>query len=224
MRAACGDASGDPKVSTSSRLGQRWFAWIYQYVNRAQRRFTAKTRHALLGDLAGDVLDVGCGPGTNFEHYGAGARVTAVDYNPGMVALALRALPAPHAQVEVRVADATALPFEDASFDAYVSTLVLCSVPDLDRAVDEAWRVLRPGGEVRIFEHVRSDSAWKARLQTWLSPAWGIVADGCRLDSDTLDAFLRRGFELTEVERPRIPAEPLPLVIFKGQKPEAPER
>ena len=200
-------------------LRQRWFAWAYRYIDRLQRPFTARTRRVLLGDLVGEVLDVGCGPGTNFEHYGAGARVTAVDYNPGMVALARRALPASRAAVTVQVADATVLPFPDGSFDAYVSTLVLCSVPDLERAVDEAWRVLRPGGELRILEHVRSASAWKAQLQTWLSPAWGYVADGCRLDRDTLGAFRRHGFDVIEVERPHIQAEPLPLVIVRGRKP-----
>ena len=103
---------------------------------------------------------------------------------------------------------------------AETGTLVLCSVPDLEAAVDEAWRVLRPGGELRIFEHVRSESEWKARIQGWLNPAWGYVADGCRLDRDTDGAFLRRGFEVVEEQRPSIPAEPLPLVILKARKPD----
>ncbi|MGE3960645.1 MAG: class I SAM-dependent methyltransferase [Dehalococcoidia bacterium] len=208
-------------MRTTSTLRQRWFAWIYRYVDRVQKPFTARTRTALLGDLEGDVLDVGCGPGTNFAHYRAGARVVAIDYNPGMVAMARQHLTARSwsAAIEVHQADATALPFEDASFDAYVSTLVLCSVPDLDAAVDEAWRVLRPGGQLRIFEHVRSDAAWKARLQGWLNPAWGYVADGCRLDRDTQGAFVRRGFEVIEEQRPSIPAEPLPLIILRARKP-----
>jgi len=209
-------------MSTSSPLRQRWFAWVYRYVDRVQKPFTARTRRYLLADLEGDILDVGCGPGTNFEHYGASAHVTAVDYNPGMVAMALQSLRTGRnrlASIEVRQADATALPFGDASFDAYVSTLVLCSVPDLEAAVEEAWRVLRPGGHLRIFEHVRSESRWKARVQGWLNPAWGYVADGCRLDRDTHGAFLRRGFEVVEEQRPRIPAEPLPLVILKARKP-----
>lgn len=209
-------------MSTDSPLRQRWFAWVYRYVDRVQKPFTARTRRHLLGDLQGDVLDVGCGPGTNFEHYGSAARVIAVDYNPGMVAMARESLAfgrARSATIEVQQADATALPFDDASFDAYVSTLVLCSVPDLEAAVDEAWRVLRPGGQLRIFEHVRSESEWKARIQGWLNPAWGYVADGCRLDRDTDGAFLRRGFEVVEEQRPSIPAEPLPLVILKARKP-----
>ncbi len=208
-------------MSTNSRLRQRWFAWVYRYVDRAQRPVTAAIRADLLGDLEGDVLDVGCGPGTNFEHYGPGARVTAVDYNPGMVRLAqdaLREAEPFRATIEVRQADATALPFEDASFDAYVTTLVLCSVPDLDAAVDEAWRVLRPGGALRIFEHVRSSSPWKARVQGWLNPAWGFVADGCHLDRATDAAFIARGFEVIEEQRPSVP-KPLPLVVLKARRP-----
>lgn len=206
-------------------LRQRWFAWIYPIVDRLQNRFTAKTRAALLGDLEGDVLDVGCGPGTNFRHYGPRARVTAVDYNPGMVAHALRTLARGRArgeivaEIEVRQADAGVLPFEDASFGAYVSTLVLCSVPDLDAAVEEAWRVLRPGGELRLFEHVRSETPWRARAQRWLNPVWGLVADGCRLDRETHRAFIQRGFEVVDEQHPSMPAEPLPLVILRARKP-----
>jgi len=200
-------------------MGKRWFAWIYRYIDRAQRPFTAATRRELLGDLEGDILDVGCGPGTNFEHYGPGAHVTAIDYNEHMVTLAKRALPAPHATIEVQQADAMALPFPDASFDAYVSTLVLCSVPDLDRAVEEAWRVLRPGGQLRLFEHVRSEHPWKARLQRWANPVWGLLADGCHLDRATDRAFIQRGFEVIEERHPRMRVEPLPLVVLKARKP-----
>ena len=206
-------------MSTRSTLRQRWFAWIYVRFDRRQRVHTASVRADLVGDLEGDVLEVGCGPGTNFEHFGRGARVTAVDYNAAMLEHARAALPAPHAEVHVQQADATALPFGDASFDAYVTTLVLCSVPDLEAAVDEAWRILRPGGYVRIFEHVRSDSRWKAALQATVNPVWGYVADGCHLNRDTHGAFIRRGFEVIEERHPRISAEPLPLVVLKARKP-----
>ena len=203
-------------------LRRRWFAAIYGPVDRLQRRFTADTRRDLVGDLQGDILDVGCGPGTNFEHYRPDAHVTAVDNNEHMLPAARRTLlrlPQPHAIIEIRQADATALPFRDASFDAYVSTLVLCSVDDLDRAVEEAWRVLRPGGALRLFEHVRSEVPWRARVQRWLNPAWGVVADGCHLDRQTDRAFIARGFEVLEERRHRLPAEPMPLVVLKARKP-----
>jgi SAM-dependent methyltransferase len=208
-------------------MRKRWFAWIYRYIDRLQRPATARVRRTLLGDLQGDVLDVGCGPGTNFRYYPAGTRVTAIDYNEHMLPMA-RAEAAriegdpSHGGVHIEVsqADAMALPFPDESFDAYVTTLVLCSVPDLDRAVDEAWRVLRPGGQLRIFEHVRSTSKWIARFQRWLNPAWGLIADGCHLDRETDAAFLARGFEIVEELRPRVPAEPFPLVVLRAMKPE----
>ncbi len=206
-------------MSTTSALRQRWFAWVYPRIDQRQRAATAGIRADLVGDLEGEVLEVGCGPGTNFEHYGLGARVTAVDYNPHMLRHARASLPAPRAEVGLLLADATALPFESASFDAYATTLVLCSVPDLPAAVDEAWRVLRPGGQLRIFEHVRSGSGWKAAAQALVNPLWGYVADGCHLDRDTHRAFIRRGFEVVEERHPTISAEPLPLVVLKARKP-----
>jgi ubiquinone/menaquinone biosynthesis C-methylase UbiE len=201
---------------------KRWFAWAYRYVDRLQRPTTARIRRALVGDLRGYVLDVGCGPGTNFRYYAPDAHVVALDYNEYMLPMAraeAARLEGAHEQIEVRHADATALPFPDGSFDAYVSTLVLCSVSDLERAVDEAWRVLRPGGQLRVFEHVRSSSPWIARVQRWLSPAWGVVADGCRLDQETDAAFRARGFQVEEDGRPRVLAEPFPLIVLRARKP-----
>lgn len=203
-------------------ISKRWFAWIYGRIDRKQKVLTAPMRRELLSDLGGDILDMGCGPGTNFEHYRPDAHVTAVDYNEHMLRHArqtLLGLREPHAVIEIRQADAMALPFRDASFDAYVSTLVLCSVPDLDRAVEEAWRVLRPGGALRLIEHIRSDTPWKARLQRWLTPAWGLVADGCHLDRVTHRAFIDRGFEVVEERHPRLPGEPMPVVFLKARKP-----
>jgi SAM-dependent methyltransferase len=199
-------------------LGKRWFAFVYGPVDRLQRRHTAHIRQELLGDLRGDILDVGIGPGTNFEHYGPGPRVVALDYNEHMLTMARRAR-APGASIELVHGDAMALPFPDASFDAYVTTLVLCSVPDLDGALAEAWRVLRPGGEIRAFEHVRSSTPWKARIQRWLTPVWGVVADGCHLDRDTAGAVRARGFTVIEERHPSLRSEPLPLLMMRARKP-----
>jgi SAM-dependent methyltransferase len=202
-------------------LGKRWFAWIYGIVDRRQRPYTARIREELLGDLTGDVLDVGIGPGTNLEHYGPGARVTAVDYNERMLDLARGALRGAQASVTLQQADAGALPFADESFDAYVTTLVLCSVPDLERTIAEAWRVLRPGGALRLFEHVRSDALWKARLQSLLTPVWGVFVDGCHLDRDPATAVRARGFVVTSESHPRLKTEPMPLLVLHAIKPHA---
>lgn len=199
-------------------MRRRLFALIYRPFDRLQRRPLARLRATLVGDLAGDVLEIGCGPGSNFAHYLPGTRVVATDDNPHMLPAARRAARTASASVEVTEADATALPFEDAAFDAAVSALVLCSVPDLDRAARDLLRVLRPGGEVRLFEHVRSEHRILASAQRWLSPAWSAVADGCQLHRDPVAALRAAGFEDVRVEA-SMGGGLLPLVLVRARKP-----
>lgn len=118
-------------------MRRRLFAWAYARGETVNRRMTGALRRELVSDLSGDVLEIGCGTGTNFAFYDAAARVTATDPNPHMLRRAADAARAAGARVSVEVADAGALPFEDGAFDAVVSTLVLCSVPDLPRALAE---------------------------------------------------------------------------------------
>lgn len=201
-------------------MRRRLFALVYGPFDRLQRRPLARVRSTLVGDLSGEVLEIGCGPGSNFAHYPAGARVVATDDNPHMLPAARRAAQAAPAAFEVSEADATALPFEDASFDAAVSALVLCSVPDLDRAAREVFRVLRPGGEFRLFEHVRSEHRLLAAAQRWLTPAWSAVADGCQLHRDPLAALHRAGFVEVRVEA-STGGGLLPLILVRARRPAA---
>jgi len=98
----------------------------------------------------------------------------------------------------------------DASVDAVVSTLVLCSVDGHRDALAEILRVLRPGGRFVFIEHVGApEGTWLRRLQRWIRPLWKPVADGCRPDRDTGDRILEAGFERVEMDRFRLP---LPVV------------
>ena len=137
-------------------------------------------RRELLAGLAGRVLEVGAGNGLNFAHYPpAVTEVLAVEPEPYLRGLAEVA--ARQAPVSVRVVDgsADALPAADASMDAAVASLVLCSVPDQARALAELHRVLRPGGDLRFFEHVRADTVGLARVQRLADlsgpPSWAAV-------------------------------------------------
>jgi SAM-dependent methyltransferase len=153
----------------------------------------ARLRRDLSRDLTGDVLEVGVGTGRQLTHHPRGTRVTAVE--PDRAALARAGRRSPGARLVV--AEAEALPFADASFDRVVFALVLCSVRDPAAALSEARRVLRPGGRLRVLEHVRSPNPTIARAQELANPLWGAMAGGCRLDRPTRELVLAAGFTET---------------------------
>lgn len=156
-------------------------------------------RRELLAELDGEVLELGAGTGLNLPHYPASVRrLVLTEPDRHMRArLADRVASSPPAVDAVEVVDAPAdrLPFADASFDAAVSTLVLCSVPDQRDALAEIRRVLRPGGRLVFLEHVAADHrprrhAWQRRLE----PLWKRLFGGCHLTRHTLAAIETAGF------------------------------
>jgi SAM-dependent methyltransferase len=182
-------------------MRKRLFAKFWGWFEPRTRRGFARYRAELVAGLDGRVLEIGCGNGSNFERYAASATVIATDYSEHMLKPAREAAEGADATIEVQSADAMRLPFDDASFDAVVSSLVLCSVPAQERALAELRRVLRPGGQLRVFEHVRSERMWVAAIQRVATPLWQIPSDGCHLDRDTDRAVRDAGFEVESSER-----------------------
>jgi SAM-dependent methyltransferase len=163
-----------------------------------------RDRAQLLDGLSGRVLEVGAGDGLNFEFYPESVTsVVAVEPEPSLRARAQRR--AAEVAREILVVDGTAeaLPAQDASMDAVVTCLVLCSVSDQGRALAEAQRVLRPGGELRFYEHVISRTRAGVALQRALdgSGIWPLIGAGCHLTRDT-EASIRAAAGL-QVERLR---------------------
>lgn len=179
---------------------RRLFAASYTRIDGRLRRATDLARSHLVGDLTGEILEVGAGTGLNFAYYAAEARVVATDLNEHMLVRARPEAKRAAATIELQLADAMALPFTDGRFDAVVATLVMCSVPDQQTALSEIRRVLKPGGVLRILEHVRSDKRSVATIQHIVSPAWSVICDGCHLDRDTVAAVHAAGFEIEAVE------------------------
>ena len=153
--------------------------------------------------MSGRVVEVGAGNGMNFAHYPATVtEVVAVEPEPYLRARAVeRAADAP---VPICVVDGTAeaLPVEDGSVDVVVVSLVLCSVRDQSVALAEARRALRPGGELRIYEHVGSEVRWRATAErAFTHTLWKRMSGGCHLDRHTDAAISAAGFTIDSLER-----------------------
>jgi ubiquinone/menaquinone biosynthesis C-methylase UbiE len=170
-------------------------------------------RKRLLAGLSGEVIEIGAGNGLNFQHYPAEVkRVLAVEPEPRLRALAedkARAIPL---DIEVAEGRAERLPAQDASFGAAVVCLTLCSVTDQAAALAEVHRVLRPGGQLRFFEHVRAESAFMRSVQRVADATfWPLLCGGCHTGRDTQAAITAAGFTTTQAERFDFPATRLPF-------------
>ena len=159
-------------------------------------------RRELVGGLSGRVIEIGSGTGPNFRLYpDAVSELVAVEPEDYLRARAEEA--AGRAAPPVRLVDALAheLPFEDRSFDAAVAAQVLCSVPSQATALAELRRVLRPGGELRFYEHVIARQPRYARFQRLAGRVTPRVAGGCHPDRDTGRAIEQAGFTIERCRR-----------------------
>jgi len=190
------------------------FAAFYDPITRSlERAILAERRARLLAGLDGQVLDVGAGTGANLLYLRHASRVVAAEPDVAMRRRLAARVAKAAVPVEVSSDPAEKLRYPDASFDAVVFTLVLCSVTSPDRALTEARRVLRSSGRLIILEHVRGTGTL-ARWQDRLTPAWSRLNAGCHLGRDTAAAVEHAGFTFERAEYfdsfPRlVPSRPL---------------
>jgi SAM-dependent methyltransferase len=210
-------------VATETRLIQRLVAGGYDWLfDRVDPLGGADHRRRLVEQATGEVLEIGAGTGRNLPLYRTATRVVALEPGPGMRARAER--PTRAARVAVEVGDGTAehLPFPEGAFDTVVASLVLCTVPDPARALAEARRVLRPGGRLRFYQHVRAGDPRLARWQDRLERPWGWVAGGCHPNRDVVAAITAAGFRVLELDRFDFQIMPPPVrphVLGVAQRP-----
>jgi ubiquinone/menaquinone biosynthesis C-methylase UbiE len=186
-------------------IAEGFFAYFYDNMTAgAEKAGLRAHRQALLAKASGRVLEIGGGTGANLPFYGSGVTsLTITEPSEPMARrlerrLAQLELPLP-AVAEVVRAPAEELPFDRDSFDAAVSTLVLCTVGDQERALAELGRVLRPGGSLLFIEHVRSDSPGLARWQQRFNPLQRVIGCGCNCNRATVQRARTAGFEITEL-------------------------
>jgi ubiquinone/menaquinone biosynthesis C-methylase UbiE len=182
-----------------------------RFMRVSEEACLGKWRAELLGDLSGEVLEVGAGTGSTLGLYPkAVTRLVMAEPDPHM-RRKLRAKQRP-AGVEVSDASLDKLPFEDRSFDAVVCSLVLCSVPDQKAALAEIARVLKPGGRLVFLEHVAADGKpdrlkWQGRIE----PIWKHLMGNCHLTRRTEAAIAAAGLEIEKIQRESI-RKALPIV------------
>ena len=202
-------------------IWSRFVAAIYDpFLALGERRGMHERRRRLLGRARGRVLEIGAGTGLNLAHYPDELETLLLSepIDPMARRLELR-LHRSGVRGTVLRAGAEALPVATDSIDTVVSTMVLCTVPDPEAALDEIRRVLRPDGRLLFCEHVRSDANRLSRWQGRLAGPWEAFADGCRCNQETL-GLIERGLRVERLEREEwrgMPGLVRPLIVGEAR-------
>jgi ubiquinone/menaquinone biosynthesis C-methylase UbiE len=159
-------------------------------------------REWVCSQARGDVLEIAIGTGRNLPHYPADVRLTAIELSPQMLSIARKRAADLGREVDLRLGDAEALDFPDASFDTVVCTFALCTIPDDRKAVAEAKRVLRPGGRFVAIEHVGSPVRMVRAVERMLEPIT-VRLEGDHLTREPLNHLNADGFTIERLERSR---------------------
>ncbi len=187
-------------------------AWFFHVMESTMDAHYGARKRALFADLPRTIVEIGAGAGANLRYYRAGTHVHAIEPNPHMHArLAARAASL-GVGVTIHTAPAEAIPLPDASVEAVVSTLVLCTVHDPAAVLAEVRRVLRPGGRFVCLEHVAAEEGTAlAALQRAIRRPWAYVFEGCHTHRETGRALTDAGFSALSVERFRQPTPFVPV-------------
>jgi ubiquinone/menaquinone biosynthesis C-methylase UbiE len=181
-----------------------WMSALYdRFMRPTEEACLVDWRAELLAGLAGEVVEIGAGTGANLAHYPRTVdRLVLTEPDRHMLARLEQRVRREGRAAEVRQVESGTLPFPDASFDAVVSTLVLCSVADVDATLREVQRVLRPAGKLVFLEHVAAEDrpsrlVWQRRVE----PVWKRIAGNCHLTRRTGEAIRAAGFEVERETR-----------------------
>lgn len=161
-----------------------------------------RIRRELLSSVNGQILEVGFGTGINLECYPPYIRrLTAIDINPSLVSAAHKRLAASGIAVDIVTANAESLPFPDSTFDSVVSTFNFCSIVNVDAAIGEIHRVLKPGGHLFFVDHGISTDERVRQAQHFLTPIFKILGCGCHLNRDIRGIIEKQPFKFISIEQ-----------------------
>jgi SAM-dependent methyltransferase len=194
-------------VTSEQPLDHPLFARVFdRFAARNEHRGQALLRRELLSGLSGRVVELGAGNGLNFPHYPLGVtELVAVEPEPFLRRRALDAARSVPVTVRLVAGLADEIPIDDGAADAVVVSGLLCSVPDVGDVLEEIRRVLRPGGGLRFYEHVRSRCSDFARWQATADLVWPRLMGGCRTTRDPLTAMRKAGYTVERCRGLRFP-------------------
>jgi ubiquinone/menaquinone biosynthesis C-methylase UbiE len=202
----------------------RPFAATYDWLGRSsERAWLGKARRELLAGLQGHVLELGAGTGANFPYYPPRISVVATEPSPHMIrraaAKAIAKAALDPVLIELRRADAQALPFADGAFDAVVATLVFCTIPAPVKALAEVRRVAKPGAPLLMIEHVHAKTPINRLLLDLWSPVQQVLGAGCHPNRETVQTVGSAGFHLEEVRELVREFGLVPFVLIRARVP-----
>jgi ubiquinone/menaquinone biosynthesis C-methylase UbiE len=173
------------------------------------RKDLREVRARVCSEMLGDVVEVGFGTGLNAPHYPDGVkRIAAVEPSALCMRIAQPRIATTSAKVELAGLTGEKLDLPSEEFDAALSTWTLCTIPDVDAALGEIRRVLKPGGKFHFVEHGRAPDTEVARWQSRIEPPWKRIAGGCHVTREISDLIERAGFQIDRVQTYYMSGEP----------------
>ncbi len=189
------EKSSKPRNQVSSHWYKRIFAWLMANGTAEYEKKISTRKQALFTDLHGTILEIGAGTGANAAYYPTDIHWIGVEPNPFMHSYLEKTADKLGLNIDIQTISAEQLEAQDNTIDTVVSTLVLCSVPNLDKTLQEVLRVLKPGGRFLFIEHVAAPKdTFLRQVQNTVKPVWNIIGDGCNPNRETGLAIKNAGF------------------------------
>ena len=192
----------DPSATNATRRRYQRLSSIYDVMEGLAEWRYHPWRTKLWSQVRGlHVLEVGIGTGKNMPFYPAGISISGIDLTPGMLRWAQKRMGdlGLNSRVDLRLGDVQELDFPNAAFDSAVATFVFCSVPDPVLGLCELKRVVKPGGNVLLLEHMRSPTPFVGSLMDFLNP-FIVRMMGANINRETVENVRKAGLEIEQVE------------------------